>query len=609
MAKTESAVKDLKYYVDIAKQMITDDTGRDSLFNYIDTAEKCIWDLPPEMSALGWPRKVVSTEARDAIRTGTRMLSGTRPRYKFMPLASNTATKKVANEMERMVGTLMQKASRRNQVSIERDVAFCALKYDCVAVQVDYLPYQKKIAKDWGIGNLEEIEMAERQGPFVVKFMNPKSVHVRYSKYGLSAVLYTYRQKLIDIREYWGDKLTLIDGREPTIGELYTYYTVYDYTDKKNRVVWWNEDKELMRKEHGLPFMPWAVKAGGTNIEDDSKYTYQPLLASMALSESWETINVLETLGVSSEIRKASKPAGVKSGPNPESITKDYTDPSQDVLVPPAHTYTPIPVEPADNEKFNVADRMITKFKASAVPQILQDAQMPSNTAFSAINTVVQIASSVLRPHKELAEFAIADIATLMLNWIHFMQEPLAFTGEGLYKTGAKETDAGVDYVLNPMYFDPKELTIQVELDAEKPLDKQQLINTGIMAHRDLRVPLENALEMAGYEDPEMLVKQYYIEELFNTIMEGEKQKILGKVANQLQAEAQALIAQTQPQTPETQTPTNQGDLMGNELMGANTGQGFNPGMGGTPSAEANPSQTFEGQNGMDRSGGAVNGL
>ncbi len=610
MPNEKSTLKDLKYYVDIAKQMESDDTGRDALFNYIDSAEKCLWDLPREMAELGWLHKVVSTEAMDAIRTGTRMLSGTRPRYKFMPLANNTATKKSANEMERMIGTLMQKASRRNQVSIERDASFCALKYDCVAVQVDYLPYQKKIAKDWGIGNETELEMAERQGPFVVKFMNPKSVHVRYSRYGLSAVLYTYRQKLIDIRECWGEGRTLIDGREPTTGELYTYYTVYDYTDKLNRVVWFNEDHELIRKEHGLPFMPWAVKAGGTNIEEDSKYTYQPLLASMARSESWETINILETLGVSGEIRKASKPAGKKIGPNPESVTKDYTDPSQDVLVPPGHDYQALPVEPADNEKFNISDRMINKFKASAVPQVLQDAQMPSNTAFAAINTVVQIASSVLKPHKELAENAIADIATLMLNWIHFMKEPIAFTGEGLYKIGPKTNDAGVDYVLSPEYYDPKELNIVVELDAEKPLDKQQLINTGIMAHRDLRVPLENALETAGYEDPEMLVKQYYIEELFNTFMEAEKQKILGKVANELQAEAQALVAQSQPvETPTQQTPTTSGDLLNNELMNANTGEGFNPGMGGQPPAEVNPSQTFEGQNGMDRSGGGINGL
>jgi len=603
-------LKELKYYVDIATQMIANDAGKTELFDYIDNAEKCKWDLPKSMDELGWMHKVVSTAARDAIKTSTRTLSGTRPRYKFAPLANNPETKKAANEMERMISTLMQKSSRRNQVPIERDACFCALKYDCVAAQVIYIPYQKKIAKEYKIGNVDELEMAEKDGPFVVKFMNPKSVYARYNTYGLSAVLYVYRQKLIDIQEFWGEqKITGMDKDK----DLFTYYDVYDYTDKKNRVVWFDNDKELMRMEHGLPFMPWAVRAGGTNIEDESKYTYQPLLASMALAKSWDTINILETLGVSSEIKRASKPAGIKEGPNPESIGVDYTDATQDVEVPPGHKYTPIDPTPADNDKFNVADRFLDHFSNSAVPRILQDAQFSANTAFGAINTQVQIASSVLRPHKELAEFALADIATLMLNWVHFLKEPITFMGEGLPTGNVKENDFGIEYKLDPQYFDPKELNITVILDAEKPLDKQQLANTGIMCVRDLKMSTESALETMGVEDPEMEIKKHYIESVYETVVEAEKQRILNKVQIEYQQAVsdiqQNAVAKQQAATETSQTATDQGDLMNEELQGANTGMGMNPGMGGQTPMEVNPGQTFEGQNGTDRSGGAINGI
>lgn len=612
----EKASNDLKYYRQLKDEMLASDRSRDEFFRKIDALDKVKWDLPAAMATIDGIHKVVSPDGRDAIRTATRTLAGTFPRIKWRPEANNEATKKQANINERMLEILLKNTSDRNEVSIQRDAVKMACKYDMVAAQIIYIPYQKKISEDYNLGgDVKHWEFAMRKGPFIVKFRDPQQVHIMRSDYGMTGVLYESRQKLGKIIEHWGADSFKGLYDKTKAEDLFKPYTVFDMTLFDERIVWvegFKEPVEIMCHKHDLPFMgDWIARAGGTNVDEESQYAYEPLLASVVLSGQWETQNIVETLGVSDVIWRAANPRGIKKGVNADQIEQDFTKMGNDIVVGPGQEYTPIPPAPLDAAKFEIADRIADRMNRSSVARILQDAQMPANTAFAAINSVLGVASSMIRPHKMLAEQALSDILTRMVEWVSYSKEPLMIYGDGKKMDELGTTDSGQEYILDPAYFDPKSVSITVELEPELPLDKQQKINAASAAVTTLNYPLENALEDIGVNDPRQAMRQWKLEQLENTLFEAEKTVIMGEaqakvqqmmIAIQQQAQ-QAQMAQQQEMAQQQQAPMTQ-DF---NMQGTNTGEGFSVGEGGEPPALANPYQTREFQLGVSRAGEEFN--
>jgi hypothetical protein len=607
------ASNDLRYYKSIKEELITVDKGRDEFFKKADMLDQVKWDLPPALSSLDWIHKVVSSDGRDSVRTATRTLSGVFPDIKWRPVSDKEADKKEANRYERILELMLKQASKRNEVPIQRDAVKSACQYDMVSAQVIYIPYQKKISESYGLGkDVRHFDAALRMGDFSVKFRKPAMVHTLKTDYGLAGVLYVTTQKLYKIRDHWGEtKILDLYGKDKS-KELFTEYTVYDYIDNNDRAVWIEAGKgdiELLLCKNELPFMgDWVIKSGGSNMDEDSMYMYEPLNASIILSRQWETQNIVETLGVSSEIFKAAKPGAIVTGPGADQVEVDYTDPAQAVKVPAGTTYQPTQAQPSDPAKFQLADRISDRMNRTSVARIMQDAQMPSNTAFSAINSVIGIASTMLTPHRILAEEALAGILTRMVEWVHYSKEPIVVVGDGR-QMELDYTDNGAEYILDPVYFDPKDVNISVELTSDMPMDRQSKINAAAAAVNTLHYPVSRALEDIGIKDPEMVEKEWAIDQIQTTLIEAEKTRIMG----QAQAEVQAMVAQAQMQIQqaqqEQQMAAQQSQMQSQDynMQGTNTGDMYNPGQGGLPPAMANDQQTFEQQTGFSRAGEEIN--
>lgn len=239
---------------------------------------------------------------------------------------------------------------------------------------------------------------------------------------------------------------------------------------------------------------------------------------------------------------------------------------------------------------------------------------MPSNVAFSAINTVMATASSNLRPHLELAQEALAEILTLMIKWVVYTEEPVVLMGSG--KAISNElTDAGMEYVIDPATIDINSIDITVELTPDLPTDKLQKINGANLAVNSLGYSYESALEDIGVMDPQAMMKRSKLEKIENAKVDAE---IMRTISGPAQAEVQGQIAMAQMQAQMAQQQmmaqqqqNNQAGSMAEQMgnmPGGNTGQGFDQSMGGTPSAMGNPGQTFEGQTGMTRGGEQIVG-
>ncbi len=623
-------MKSLSHYTRIAKKMVGDNKARNDMFAYVEEAEYGNYDLPDEMSALPWIHKVVSSDPHDAIRTGTRVLSSVQPRIKVHPLLGDPTNKKRADEIEQMLSWWYAGASKRGRATVTRDLVKSALRYDEICAQVVYLPHQEKVLKGMG-GSDKRLKYAKRKGPFAIVVHNPKQVYSTFSTWGLESVLLVKHQPVHEVLAFWGSKVDKLKAYYESGADEFNYVTVYDYTTLDVRVVWCVPGSgstfliddlertggggiEIMMEENELYFIPWVVQVGGTNLEEKPEHARIPLLYSIYRTKQWETQNIVETLFISEAIALAAAPRSEKSGPNPDDgVRLDYGDPGGSVEVAPGHGYKPLAPPPIDQNLMVIADRTQGRIEKSTVAGVLQGGG--GGTSGLAMNLQTQNALGSLKPYKETAEKALADIYTQMLWWIAAGDEPVPAYGTG--------DNAGVQLSIEPTEIAVDAIYIDVELTADAPTDRMQRINGAAIAVAQLGLSREKGLADIGVTRPSEVLRQATFEKLYDAQIQGELVKIQAAAEMQIQemqmqmeqARQQAAQQQAQPQVQQFQGQgQGQAPLQaapgvappGLEQLG---GQGMNPAMGGNPAQMFAPEATREGQTGLDRSGAPIEEL
>ena len=565
-------MQNLGYFQSLAEKMIAADAQRDHMLRAMDDMWHNRWALPPNVAGLKWIHKVVSSDPHDAIRAGARVLSSVAPRLTVQPLGAGEDNRAQAEQIERALAWNFRNASRRRQASVLRDVVLSALLYDEVVAQVIYLPKQLEAQKQFQVERLR-VYAAGRFGPFAIIVRNPQQVHVSYSDWMPEAVL---MKKVVTVQEaldFWGKKATLLEkqsGRLPRRGKAsarndgaMAYCTIYDYMDLEQRAVWAVPQidssslaapvgsaeagaVEILREEHGLGFLPWAAKVGGTTLAEGGQQRI-PLLYSIFTSGQWDTQNIVETLLASEVIAYAAAPRLKVEGPS-DAVEVDYGEPGRPAYVPPGHTLSSMAPPGMDQGLAAIAQRVAERIGKSTVPRVLQTGEFPPGTAFATLNLATQSGIKALAPYKELAEEALAEVFTLMLNWLQHSGQPLE----------AVDGRRGHGQRLSIDAADLASLVVDVELTADVPSDRMARINAASMAVRDLGYSRERALEQIGETDGRAVMRQAAAEQLEAVDLEIEKQRRF----------ASAKIADA---------------LENRESAGSPGGQGFNPAAGGLP--------------------------
>jgi hypothetical protein len=249
----------------------------------MDAMWQARWSLPPRVAELGWVHKVVSTDPHDALRAGTRVLSSQAARIRLTVTGGTARARQRADHLERALAWHFHNAARRRRAAVLRDIVLSALLYDEVVAQVVYLPHQAAALGGWGLDERRRAA-ALRYGPFAILARNPRQVHTRSSDWMLEAALLERRLPAGEARAFWGD----LAAGLPQEGAL----RVYDYMDLEHRVVWAEPEDggaaaEILRGEHGLPFLPWVARVGGTTLADAPEHQRVPLLYSIYNAGAW----------------------------------------------------------------------------------------------------------------------------------------------------------------------------------------------------------------------------------------------------------------------------------------------------------------------------------
>jgi hypothetical protein len=367
---------------------------------------------------------------------------------------------------------------------------------------------------------------------------------------------------------------------------------------------------------------------GGSTLEEEPEYMYQPLLTAVYQTGVWDTQNIVRSLMASEVIARTGSPRFSDEGNNPKEADIDYLHPERIAKPAPGNTLRELSTQEMDAALANVEQIMAAQIDKSTVSRILQGGgNLPTGIAFATLNLATQSALGVLKPFKDLAQKGLAEIFTLMLLWTEH-------TGEPLYALSNNKKDKksrGQQMMVDPKDIDPKAIYIEVEMHPDAPTDRQQRVNTAVVAVERLDMPIADALEEIGVTDPSLAMKKRLKERWVRHYTDLMMQKQIAEMQAGVQIQTQQAImemqqAQMQAQQQAQQEAQMQGGGMGMEGSpmgmsgaippginggwdvaigpgGAAQGQGINPAMGGMTPATGAPEETREMMGGEDLMG------
>jgi hypothetical protein len=610
------------------RRMIEDDRDVIEKFEAMDDMFNNKWELPDGMTEDDDPRiyKIVDSSPSDALQTAITTFSANLPKPNIQPLSPHPRDKARANNNEKNLRWQFMLCDNRVETEITRDAMESSLRYSKCCLQIIHLPtHFRAIGK-----SLEEIEdvatkeimqnanerrmkAAMRLGKFLVIARNPKSVHHRYSEIGLECVLLEQTMTAEDIVNTWGDIAKQhFDTDEEEWGEK--EYTYYDFTSYFQRSIAIGsahggpqDAKVIFDEENKVPFLSWAIRGGGSGIEDDPKYRYTPFLNNVYTSGSWERLNILFTISMTETLYYRFYPRFKDRTVDGRGVDVDQRD--QAVHLRHNEEFDVVNPPPLDPNVMEMALQARGAIDAQTRIRVLQNPDFPSNFAFATINALLKTALNGLVPWRKLTEKTFSDMYRIMLLWV-------AFTGDPLIAHGTERGDWGEQYMIefsliDPTRrdFDPDYLYITTSLEPDLPVDKVEQVNVGSMLYNQLDFPLEYIMQELGIDDPQTLIRIRFQEEAIR----NEWGNIMKMSAAAADAKIQAMMMQVQgamqasasPQGGGPPGPPPQG-MPGPPALQNAQGPGFDTAQGGIPPAMAYPGGTREQLAGEDMSGEEV---
>ena len=582
---------------------------------YIEAMVHGNYELPSPIDTIEGVHKVVSTDAGDAVRAATRVLSSVFPGIKYWPISDNEAGKRRANEIEEVLRWWFKGLDGRGNAPVPRDIVRSAIMYDMVAFQTVFLPHEEEAQRSLrGLSDEDgehRVKYIGRNGPFAWRLHNPKNVYPMYGNWGLEGVLLVKDVYAYEVVSDWGEHANefmsmLKSGDTTNLGKTfavsdpsvvsntpeYTRVTIFDYMDTKYRCVWVNphgvmSDEALIVQagvpimeptEHGLDFIPWVCISGGTNLEDSSDHQYNPMLYAPYHTKQWETINITDTLVMTEAIRNFKRAQRKDEGPNPDGVYETTEDINTTLKVTPGHKSTMIEKPTLDQNLLVLSDRLASRMDKSTVSRILMGGDPSGNTSFSGLNLLTQTALGAIKPFKELAERAIKMGLEQMLLWVASGTEDIP-----AYGMNGRQQIVGSQHILSPTEIEPDAIYIDVKREEDAPTDRIQRVNAANQA-KNFGYSNERALGDIGVTDPQEVIKESYTESIKETLVQVE----INKIQARGQIEIEAMVAQAQQAMAQEQAAQQQAQAQAQAQAPAQAQEQF---PGGGQFAQGNPNQ------------------
>jgi hypothetical protein len=605
-------------YIQRRDEMVAADQDRDKLFRQIDDMWHGKWNLPVELKKPDL-REIIDLSPHDALKSGTAILSTIMPHWTVQPLRQNQGEQDRAERIAYALDYNYRRMDKRGKGSMLWDLVHSCLRYDAVAIWLEYLPYQMKAN-----GSNIRYKHAIRRSDFVPIIHQPANVHIQEDSYGTNCVLLSVNMAAKDVVAKWPNNTFTLQNKLIDMKDTGTVRFIYNdmmfYEDNKiKRVVWGSitdglgidggSDEFIILNEFiAIPFMPWIVMVGGSGLDSESKYSVHPLLGPLALSHKWVDLNVFQSI-LQSEIIKYGRTPRVKTiTPSGDGVAIDFADGTVLNLKinEQADPWQPAPI---DSNLKELVDRVRSEVSSATLPRILQNPEFAGNTPFASINAMIQTALGGLNPAKRLCEAAHEELALRMLEWCSAEKKPLI----AYRRDKTIDTEDGMGSLVNVDFdeLDPESVIVSCRLFAEAPTDYAQRVDIAMKKNQYLKVPLEKVLQELGEENPSSLFDQWAQEQEDNMAIQIDlqTQQAQAQAAIQLQMQQAQMGMQMQAQQEQQLPPPQESGTGPGQGLNLNTGlpQGANSNLGTVNPQTGNPGvSTREQVSGQDVTGSAI---
>lgn len=543
--------------------IIARDKNRNKKFDAMDMMFHNRLEKPPELKDKRWFRMAPTTAPSDAVWGATRTLSSIEPDITYAPISLHPDDKDKADKIERVLKTLYRKAERRSKSKHTRQIVWNAVLYDMVAVQLEFIPFMLTNPNNSKKLNTR-LEKSLRFGPFIINVRNAKNVHAVHSELGLESVVYEQVMPAREAINYWGNaklKREVKDAEWVYIIDFTTEEMRYvsasvltgDTVDLENL----KDPISLVNAKHGLDFLPWVIKGGGSTTETDPEKHHRPLLDSVYHSNQAHTVSLLMSLLVSDSIYNYFNPNTATVTHTGEAPDLEADSPRGNIDLKIGESIFALPPNQLDTGMLTLLQTLLDDMQRSTAPRILFG-EVPSDISFATYNAGVQAASRTIIPHKEVAEDALVEIFTQMLMWSQHANENLTALISFENASGELERDP---YTIKFEEIDINDVDMKVELKADIPIDRQARMNTAVQGYTNLPLPARPLLEYVGFADADQLIKQREQEDIDRVAMQNVGSGLSREFRDALKQEIrQEVLAEVQQEMENAQSGSNGAD-------------------------------------------------
>lgn len=610
-------------------EMMANDSDSYEIFDQVDKMFHGEITLPPELTDLDDIRLIKDSSPHDALYNARVALANSRMRLDVTPLGNAEAEYVASNRMEQALQWNWEKANMRGPTRKIESISDSALRYDCCVTRVDDLMFWlPKDQSRWSKAN----RRAARLGRFVITVIPPHNIHTQVSgTSGAFCVLSARNLPLAEVLDYYealagtnkegkGIKATIASIRAET-AEADDYeelrFMLYQYTDDDRRLDYGHlmgtdqstdesgggeDDFVFVDTENKLPFLPYTVRAGGSEVEVEPKYRYHPMLASVQWHELWNNSVLIRSLVFSDIIRRVRETRGTYEGPATEQVPPDDGT-GGDKALPPGVTYRRQPPTQIDPQAFQILTAVDASLQGTTSASSLGNLSRYSNTAFSTMNAIVNVEMGKLNPQKNIIQDTIADECYLFCEWAKFTKKPIQAWRSEDRKIGEMMLPRGEEIQIGEHDYDLFRTFIKCTITPETPTDKMQQM-TIVEKLVLLGMSAEEALEMMNVPHAGLQKDRRALEILKDGAIQAAIAKLQAMKTGEAQVATQQKMMALQATAQQPPAPNQAGGPPpeGGPFAGMGGG-GFNPAEGGTPPIEGAPGMGREQMNGMDRTG------
>jgi len=622
--------KDFEYIRSYERDLMEKDHRRDTLYNALWNMVYLQWDFKAEDKAkMPNVRTLIDSTPSDALRNASIALSNTVPRWDVAPYSPSLFEFERTEKLEHCLEFNFRKMNQRGVGTLLYDKMFSSLLYDTIVTRVDDLEYQFK-----GVKTLSPLQKRVRsQGRFLGEVFDPRTIHVETGMGTFVALLHVENLRAVDVFKYW----QLYENNETEAGmrvkaarakmqEQFEGKTTKEMNSMRFIFYEFINDDQILKhghfygvdsnqsnivssqtasksdiifadEENELGFINWSVRIGGTRMEKEPAYQVNPMLAPLHWGNSWETLNIVQSLVLSEPIKRMFEAHQIQ-----QTMDGNRLPESDDGVIVGLRgdDVKNLPPAQLDPNAINVVEALKNALSRTTGANVLSDVSASKSTPFATLNAQIQIALGRLDINRRDGALSSADDALLMLRWVEKTKVPLkslrsknSRVSQGGY---GMEMMQGAPVFITANDFDADECEIMVDIKPKTPTDFQQQVLTAIQLHDKLQIPYSHILETLGFENVDLLHNQYEDEQF----SQAELQAAIQNIALQEQMKAQQEMQNQQSAVggqPSAEAMTrmpNPGGGISQSAMGAlnGLGPGINPAMGGS-----SPSQFAPGAN------------